>query len=108
MPVKITDREVAYVADLAHLDLTAEERDRMVRDLNSILGYIDLLNELDTSKVEPMAQVMAPVADKKGSAAFAYARRPDRKHPSLSHQEALANSPERQPDFFKVPKVIER
>ena len=55
--MKITEKDVSYVADLAHLDLTAEERTRMVKDLNSILGYIDQMNELDTANVEPMAQV---------------------------------------------------
>ena len=55
--MKITEKDVTYVADLANLELSADERARMVRDLNSILGYIDRLNELDTSNVEPMAQV---------------------------------------------------
>ena len=55
--MKITDQDVTYVADLANLELTDEERMHMVRDLNSILGYIDMLNRLNTDKVEPMAQV---------------------------------------------------
>jgi aspartyl-tRNA(Asn)/glutamyl-tRNA(Gln) amidotransferase subunit C len=55
--MKVTEKDVAYVADLANLELSAEERAGMVRDLNSILDYIDRLNQLDTSNVEPMAQV---------------------------------------------------
>ena len=55
--MKVTDKDVAYVADLANLDLTPEERTGMLRDLNSILDYVDRLNELDTSDVPPMAQV---------------------------------------------------
>ena len=55
--MKVTEKDVAYVADLGNLELTAEERTRMVRDLNSILGHIDSLNELDTTNVPPMAQV---------------------------------------------------
>ncbi len=55
--MKVTDKDVAYVADLANLDLTEEERGRMLRDLNSILEYIERLGELDTGKVAPMAQV---------------------------------------------------
>ena len=55
--MKVTEKDVAYVADLANMDLSAQERAGMLRDLNSILGYIDRLNELDTSNVEPMAQV---------------------------------------------------
>ena len=57
--MKISEKDVAYVADLAHLELTAEERVRFLRDLNSILEYVDRLNELDTSQVQPMAQVTA-------------------------------------------------
>jgi len=55
--MKVTAKDVAYVADLGNLELTEEERTRMVRDLNSILGHIDTLNELDTTNVPPMAQV---------------------------------------------------
>ena len=57
--MKVTEKDVAYVADLGNLELTAEERTRMVRDLNSILGHIDNLNELETDNVPPMAQVTA-------------------------------------------------
>ena len=53
----VSEKDVTYVADLAHLELTAEERARMLKDLNSILGYIERLNQLDTTNVEPMAQV---------------------------------------------------
>ncbi|HEV2718028.1 MAG TPA: Asp-tRNA(Asn)/Glu-tRNA(Gln) amidotransferase subunit GatC, partial [Terriglobales bacterium] len=56
--MKVTEKDVAYVAELANLELTGEERTRMLRDLNSIFGYIDLLNELDTSDVQPMSQVL--------------------------------------------------
>ena len=112
--MKVNEKDVVYVADLSNLELTAEERARMVRDLNSILGYIDRLNQLDTSNVEPMAQVSDRYGvdqSKPGSDRFAYASREDileglRK--SLPHQEALANAPDADGTFFKVPKVIER
>src|SRR2546421_11645798 len=55
--MKVTEKDVAYVADLANLELTQSERERMVRDLNSILEHIDSLNELDTTTVPPMAQI---------------------------------------------------
>ena len=55
--MKVTEKDVAYVADLANLELTENERGRMLRDLNSILDYIDLLNQLDTKDIAPMAQV---------------------------------------------------
>ena len=112
--MKVTDKDVAYVADLANLELTAQERVGMLRDLNSILGYIDRLNELDTSNVPPMAQVSDRYgvdAAKQGSERFAYASREDiveglRK--SLPRDQALANAPDADGDFFQVPKVIER
>jgi aspartyl-tRNA(Asn)/glutamyl-tRNA(Gln) amidotransferase subunit C len=112
--MKVTEKDVSYVADLSNLELTGDERDRMVRDLNSILGYIDTLEKLDTSNVQPMAQVSDRYGvdqSKQGSERFAYASRPDileglRK--SLPHEEALANAPDSDGIFFKVPKVIER
>jgi aspartyl-tRNA(Asn)/glutamyl-tRNA(Gln) amidotransferase subunit C len=112
--MKVTDNDVAYVAELANLELTAEERASMLRDLNSILGYVDRLNELDTSEAPPMAQVSDRYGtdeSKQGSDRFAYASREDvleglRK--SLPHAEALANAPDADEDFFQVPKVIER
>ncbi len=104
----ISEKDVNYVADLAHLELTAEERVRMLKDLNSILGYIDRLNELDTSNVEPMAQVAKLAASDGEANAFAYAMRSDEPRPCLPHDEALRNAPESDGTFFKVPKVIER
>ena len=55
--MKVTEKDVQYVADLANLELTPEEQSRMVKDLNSILEHIDRLNQLDTKDVPPMAQV---------------------------------------------------
>src|SRR5277367_323246 len=112
--MKVTEKDVAYVADLANLELSAEERTGMLRDLNSILDYIDRLNELDTSDVPPMAQVSDRYGvdqSKQGSERFAYASREDileglRK--SLPHNVALENAPDSDGTFFKVPKVIER
>ncbi len=107
----VTDKDVSYVAELAHLELTADERTRMLKDLNSILGYIDNLNELDTSNVEPMAQVASRLdeADKTSVAeGFAYAMRADEPRPCLPREAALRNAPVADGVFFKVPKVIER
>jgi aspartyl-tRNA(Asn)/glutamyl-tRNA(Gln) amidotransferase subunit C len=111
--VKVTEKDVANVADLAVLDLTEDERVRMLRDLNAILDYVGRLNELDTSAFEPIAQgLQAHGVDRKsGSEEFAYTSREDiheglRK--SLPHEEALASAPESDGTFFTVPKVIER
>ncbi len=105
----VSDKDVSYVADLAHLELTEEERTRMLKDLNSILGYIDRLNELDTSNVEPMAQVASCYGEGKEPArGFGYALRADEPSPCLARDQALKNAPADDGMFFKVPKVIER
>lgn len=112
--MKVTEKDVVYVADLSNLELTADERERMVRDLNSILGHIDTLEKLDTSNVDAMAQVSDRCGVEQanqGNERFAHASREDileglRK--SLPHQEAMANAPDSDGTFFRVPKVIER
>jgi aspartyl-tRNA(Asn)/glutamyl-tRNA(Gln) amidotransferase subunit C len=106
--MKVSPKEVDYVADLANLELTSAERTRMVKDLNSILGYIDTLNELDTTGVAPMTQVTVSADAQPGTATYADALRPDERWPSLPHEAAMHNAPDRNADFFKVPKVIER
>jgi aspartyl-tRNA(Asn)/glutamyl-tRNA(Gln) amidotransferase subunit C len=102
--MKVTEKDVAYVADLANLELTDQERQRMLRDLNSILDYIDRLNELDTSDVPPMAQISA----QSGQPDMKPAWRDDALVPCLPHADAMKNAPETDGDFFKVPKVIEK
>ncbi len=105
----VSENDVAYVADLAHLELTAEERARMLKDLNSILGYIDRLNQLDTSHVEPMAQVASRYGERQDEGAgFAPSLRADEPLPCMSREQALRNAPATDGTFFKVPKVIER
>jgi len=112
--MKVAEKDVAYVADLANLELTADERARMLRDLNSVLEYVDRLSELNTENVEPMAQVSDRYGvdvSRQGSERFAYAAREDVKEglrPSLSHEEAVKNAPDTDGTFFEVPKVIER
>jgi aspartyl-tRNA(Asn)/glutamyl-tRNA(Gln) amidotransferase subunit C len=98
--------EVRKVAELANLELTAEEEPRMQRDLNAILGYIAQLNEVDTAGVEPMAQV----ADVLGASTdfSGAALRPDEVRASISRRAVMASAPESDGRFFKVPKVIER
>ena len=99
--MKITEREVRYVADLANLKLTDEEIGRLSKDLDEILTHIDTLNELDTSNVQPMAQVLY---DAEQNATL----RDDQERPCLGNELALANAPLAGAGYFKVPKVIER
>ena len=96
-----TEKDVRYVADLAHLELTEEEVKTYLPQLDSILQYVQELNELDTSAVEPMAQVTYPGSE---NAAF----RADKPRRNFSQEEALGNAPEPGAGSFKVPSVIER
>jgi aspartyl-tRNA(Asn)/glutamyl-tRNA(Gln) amidotransferase subunit C len=99
--VKITEQEVRYVADLANLKLTDQEIARLSKDLDEILTHIDTLNELDTSNVQPMAQVLY---ESEESATL----REDRERTSIGNEAALANAPLAGAGYYKVPKVIER
>ena|SRR5579859_1372494 len=108
--MKVTEKDVTYVAELANLELTDQERQRMLKDLNSILDYIDHLNELDTTDVPPMAQISDRLgsAEKTGSEKSVYPWREDLPAACLPHAEALKNAPVTDGEFFKVPKVIEK
>jgi len=110
--MKVSESDVRYVAELAHLELTAEERETLLRDLNSILDYVDTLNELDTRDVHPMAQLVTPYDSEKSDAEpFGFASRddiPEGLRKSLPREIALGNAPDTDGVFFRVPKVIER
>ena len=99
--MKITEQEVRYVADLANLRLDEQEIHRMAKDLDEILTHIDKLNELDTSGVEPVAQVLYEAAD-------TATLREDVEHTPLGSDLALANSALSGAGHFKSPRVIER
>ncbi len=102
----VTIEDVRRVAELANLELTAEEEPRMQRDLNAILGHIAQLNELDTAGVPAMAQVgemLGGAIDNVGGSL-----RADVVRPSLDRAAVMASAPETDGRFFKVPKVIER
>jgi aspartyl-tRNA(Asn)/glutamyl-tRNA(Gln) amidotransferase subunit C len=99
--LKITDKEVRYVANLANLALTEEEVGRMVHDLGSILEHMDRLAEIDTEGVAPMAQVLYEAGE-------TATLRPDIERAPLGNESALANAPLAGSGYFKVPKVIER
>jgi aspartyl-tRNA(Asn)/glutamyl-tRNA(Gln) amidotransferase subunit C len=102
----VTMDEVRRVAELANLELTAEEEPRMQRDLNAILGHIAQLNELDTAGVPAMAQVaevLGGLSEDRGGSL-----RADVVRPSLDRGAVMASAPETDGRFFKVPKVIER
>jgi aspartyl-tRNA(Asn)/glutamyl-tRNA(Gln) amidotransferase subunit C len=99
--MKITEQEVRRVAELANLALTDVEIVRMTEDMDGILGHMDKLNELDTSNVEPMAQVLY---DAEATATL----REDVVRKPLGNADALANAPVAGQGYFKVPRVIEK
>ncbi len=99
--MKITEQEVRRVAELANLALREDEVGRMARDLDGILSHIDKLNELDTTGVEPMAQVLFEAGE-------TATLREDREKPCLSNADAVANAPVTSGGYYKVPRVIER
>lgn len=104
----ISEKDVSHVAELANLELTAEESARMLQDLNSILSHVAQLNELDTTSIPPMSQVGEQLAEWSGSIPSAQALRADIPVASLDREQVLAAAPDADRVFFKVPKVIER
>ena len=99
--MKISEKEVRYIAGLANLELTGDEVQRYLHDLNDILTHMDKLNELDTSNVAPMAQVLY-------DAEPAATLREDVERTTLTNTEAVVNAPVTAGGYFKVPRVIER
>ena len=97
--MRITEKEVRYVAGLANLTLDDAEVARFRADLDGILEHMDKLNEVDTAGVEPMTQVLFEQAA---------GLRDDVIEAPLGSEAALANAPQRGPGYFKVPKVVER
>lgn len=94
--MSVTLKDVEHVASLARLSFTEEEKQKLTAQLNEILQYMEQLNTLDTSKVEPLSHVIQ----------LSNVFRKDTLKPSLTREEALTNSPAKTEKFFKVPKVI--
>ncbi len=92
----ITRAEVEKIALLGRLLLSDEELDRMTSQMSAILGYVDLLSEVDTAQVEPMAHAVD----------VANAFREDVVRPSLERESALANAPHRDEECYLVPAVL--
>jgi len=94
--MSITLEQVEHIAKLAKLEFTQEEKERLRNELSRILEYMEKLNELDTSQVEPLSHTTE----------ISNVFREDRVEASLPVEEALKNAPSRQGHFFKVPKVV--
>lgn len=95
--MKISDELVRYLASLARIELTEEQREACGVDLQSILSYIDTLNELDTEDVEPLSHAFDVVN----------VMREDEARNTPRPEEILANAPHEKDHCFKVPKTVE-
>jgi aspartyl-tRNA(Asn)/glutamyl-tRNA(Gln) amidotransferase subunit C len=95
--MEIGKEQVAHVAKLARLEVSEDEKAAFARQLSAILTYIDQLKGLDTAGVEPTATVL-PTDN---------IFREDEVRPSLTPEQALANAPDREDGFFRVPKILE-
>lgn len=91
----ITIKDVEHVAKLARLELTEEEKELYTKQLGDVLKYVDQMNEVDTSNVKPMAQVVDLVN----------VMREDKVVYEQTKEELMANAPEEEDGFFKVPKI---
>ena len=95
--MKVTEKDVKYIAQLCRLEIPAEEMDKFVGQFNQILNYADILQKIDTTGVEPMYSVI-PLQN---------VLREDVAVTSLTHEEAVVNAPAEHNGGFKVPRVIE-
>ena len=95
--MKISKKDVIHVADLARLEFSESEIEKFTDQLENILGYIEKLSELDTTGVEPTSHVLDVSTPLREDKAIEW----------ITPEEALQNAPEREENFFTVPKVID-
>ncbi len=95
--MKIDAKLVEHIAGLARLSLSGEEKEAMVSDLTNILHYVEKLEKLDVSKVEPTSHVLN----------LTNVTREDQPRPSMPVEEALSNAPDKSGNFYRVPRIIE-
>lgn len=96
--MSVTLQDVEKIAALAKLRFSGDELERLKGDMNQILGYIDSLNELDLTDVEPLENINE----------IENVLRHDEEKPCITPEEALRNAPSKTGRFFKVPKVIDK
>lgn len=96
--MKIDNATVDKIAHLARLEFEKEAKEQIIKDMNNMLVFVEKLNELDTSDVEPLIYM---------SNETNVLREDNVKH-DITQQEALKNAPKKDSDYFKVPKVIEK
>ena len=97
MAQKLDKSQVRKVARLSRLELTEAEVEKFTGQLSAILDYVEKMNELDTENIEPLAHCL-PISN---------VFRPDRVEESLGTEKVLVNAPQRDGNFFKVPKILD-
>lgn len=95
---QLNKETVKRIAELAKLKFNAEDEDKILADLNRMLEFVDKLNELDTDGVEPLIYM----TDERN------VLRKDELIERISHEEALHNTPQKDSDFIRVPKVLDK
>lgn len=93
--IMITIKDVEHVAKLARLELTEEEKELYTKQLGDVLKYVDQMNEVDTSNVKPMSHAID----------FVNVMREDKVVYEQTKEQLMANAPEEENGFFKVPKI---
>ncbi len=96
--MKITKEEVEKLAHLARLEFNEEEKEKMVEDMDKILGFVEKINELDLEGVKPLVYMSEEEN----------ILRKDEIKQEVTKEEALKNAPDKDTDYFKVPKVVTR
>jgi len=96
--MKIDKATVDHIANLARLEFENEAKDEMVKDMNNIVAFVEKLNELDTTGVEPLIYMTDELN----------VLREDEVKQDITQKEALSNAPKKDSDYFKVPKVISK
>jgi aspartyl-tRNA(Asn)/glutamyl-tRNA(Gln) amidotransferase subunit C len=96
----INESDIEKIAQLAHLEITDEERRIFAPQIAEIVSYVDQLNEIDTSAIEPALGGLTPEAERTESS------RADEVQPSLGQQIALDQAPDPASGHFRVPKVL--
>lgn len=96
--MEITDKTIDKLAELARLNFEGERKDAMKKDLERMLNFVDKLNELDTTGVQPLVYMTnEPLVLRKDEIGL-----------ELTQEQALKNAPSKDSDYFKVPKVLEK
>ena len=95
--MQIDNNTIRKLAHLSRLEFSEEQEQKMTESLNNIIAWVDKLNEVDTSGIEPLTHLTQEIN----------AFREDVALPPLAHEKGLKNAPKRDKDYFRVPKVVE-